>query len=590
MLVEAWITLVVIIVTFSSLLISKISTDVLMMAALTVLLVSGVLTSQEALLGFANEGMVTVAVLYVVANGLHETGVINNISNKLLGRPKSIAQAQFRLMSPVAFLSAFLNNTPVVAMFLPMLTAWAKRHQLSTSQLMIPLSYAAMIGGTCTLIGTSTNLILNSMLQDYNPEASLGMFDLAWVGIPSTLIVIAAIVLFGPWLLPKKPSSQRDIHQLKRYSVEMLVGRASPLAQKSVEEAGLRNLPDIYLASIERKGVMKHAVGPNEILQEGDRLMFVGVVESVVDLSKIKGLSAVEDNDRHFLEKNISRSLVEVVVSQACPLISKTIKESRFRSHYNAVIVAVARNGNHLNQKIGDIKLEVGDTLLLDAPIEFFEQQRYAKDFLLVSSVDNSQSVRHERGYLAIGILLTMVAVVTLQWLSMLQAALIAAGLMLLTGCTSVSIARKSIDWSVLIVIGASIALGAAVEKTGLALFVAENFILAGTENVTLVLLKLFAVTALFTAVLSNMTAAVILFPIAIASSHALGVNEVPFVVVLMIAASASFATPIGYQTNLMVYGPGAYTAKDYLRAGLPMVILVAIVSLSIIPYVWGLK
>ena len=590
MLVEAWITLVVIIVTFSSLLISKISTDVLMMAALTVLLVSGVLTSQEALLGFANEGMITVAVLYVVANGLHETGVINNISNKLLGRPKSIAQAQFRLMSPVAFLSAFLNNTPVVAMFLPMLTAWAKRHQLSTSQLMIPLSYAAMIGGTCTLIGTSTNLILNSMLQDYNPEASLGMFDLAWVGIPSTLIVIAAIVLFGPWLLPKKPSSQRDIHQLKRYSVEMLVGRASPLAQKSVEEAGLRNLPDIYLASIERKGVMKHAVGPNEILQEGDRLMFVGVVESVVDLSKIKGLSAVEDNDRHFLEKSISRSLVEVVVSQACPLISKTIKESRFRSHYNAVIVAVARNGNHLNQKIGDIKLEVGDTLLLDAPIEFFEQQRYAKDFLLVSSVDNSQSVRHERGYLAIGILLTMVAVVTLQWLSMLQAALIAAGLMLLTGCTSVSIARKSIDWSVLIVIGASIALGAAVEKTGLALFVAENFILAGTENVTLVLLKLFAVTALFTAVLSNMTAAVILFPIAIASSHALGVSEVPFVVVLMIAASASFATPIGYQTNLMVYGPGAYTAKDYLRAGLPMVILVAIVSLSIIPYVWGLK
>lgn len=584
---EGGVTFGVIVLTFVMLILTRISADIIMMAALTCLLASGVLTAQEALIGFANEGMITVAVLYVVANGLYETGVVSTISNKVLGRPSTARQAQFRLMPPVAFLSAFLNNTPVVAMFVPMVAQWAKRYKLDVSQLMIPLSYAAIIGGTCTLIGTSTNLILNSMLKQHNVEAGLGMFELSWVGVPCAIIVIGLTVLFGRWLLPENKRQNTGIAELRQYSVEMSVEFDSPLAGQTIEQAGLRNLPNMYLVSIEREGCIRSAVGPHEKLNGGDRLMFVGVVESVVDLNKIRGLKAVEDVNRHFVENSVGRTMVEAVVSQTCPLLSMTIKESRFRSHYNAAIVAVARNGAHIKQKIGAIKLAVGDTLLLDAPENFLEQQRYSKDFLLVSRVDNSQPVRHDRSTAALVILVLMVSLVATQIVTMLEGALIAAGAMLVAKCTTASIARKSIDWPVLVVIGASIALGGAVQKTGLAVFVAENFILSDGASLTLVLAKLFVVTALFTAILSNMTAAVLLFPIAIASSQSMGISEVPFVVTLMIAASASFATPIGYQTNLMVYGPGGYCFRDYVRAGLPMVVVVGLLSVFIIPKVW---
>jgi di/tricarboxylate transporter len=584
---EAWLTLGVIAAAFSGLLFTRISADILMMAALTILLVGGVLTTQEALSGFANEGLMTVAALYVVANGLYETGVVNSISTYLMGKPTSANQARFRLMSPVALLSAFMNNTPVVAMFLPMVSGWAKRHNVQASQLMIPLSYAAMIGGTCTLIGTSTNLILNSMLQEHNPTAGLGMFDLAWVGVPSVLVVIGAFTVFGSWLLPAKHEKDVDSDGLRRYSVEMLVEQSSVLHGQTIEQAGLRSLPNMYLVSIERSGKVMPAVGPDEVLMSEDRLMFAGEVESVVELNKMRGLSVVDEEERYFLEKNLSRSLVEVVVSRTCPLLSKTIKQARFRSHYNAAIIAVSRHGSHVRQKIGDIKLEVGDTLLLDAPDNFLEQQRYSKDFLLVSSIENSQAHRHKHSYAALSVLIAMVLAVSMQWLDMLHAALIAAGAMLATRSTTASIARRSIDWPVLIVIGASIALGVAVEKTGLASMAADDFILAGSENATVALFKLFILAAFFSSILSNMTAAVLLFPVAIAVSQALGVSEVPFVVTIMVAASVSFATPIGYQTNLMVYGPGGYRFSDYLRAGVPLVLLVCGISMLIIPWVW---
>ncbi|MFK8068060.1 MAG: SLC13 family permease [Gammaproteobacteria bacterium] len=587
MLFDAWLTLVVIGFCFSSLVFTRYSPDIIMMGAVTVLFLNGVLTTEEALGGFANEGMITVAVLYIVASGLQETGTIKWLCGSLLGRPKTVPKAQFRLMTPVAIMSAFLNNTPVVAMFIPMVSTWARNNNIHVSQLMIPLSYAAIIGGASTLIGSSTNLIVNSMLIKHSPQLGLSMFDLAWIGVPCMLAIIGFIVLFGHKLLPKHGSAGQDLKDVRQYTVEMRVAPDSVIDGKTIDQAGLRNLAGLFLISIERKGETIPSVGPHRILKGDDRLLFVGDVESVVDLKKFRGLDLIDKEDRHFLDQTNIRSLVEVVVSENCPLIGSTIRDSRFRTHYNAAIVAVARNGNHLKQKIGNIVLKPGDTLLLDARENFLEQQRFSKDFLLTSQVKDSRAVRHNLSIVALAILATLVLTVSMQWMSMLQASMLAAGMMLLTKCTTSIVARKSIDYQVLIVIAASIALGVAVEKTGLATLAADKLIGFSGSEPLIAMAMLFIVTALFTSILSNTAAAVVLFPIAIATAESLNVQPMPFVITLMIAATASFATPISYQTNLMVYGPGGYRFTDYMRIGLPLTVIVFLITLIIVPNVW---
>jgi len=587
MALEAWITLWVIGLCFSVLILTRFAPDIILMGGVTLLLSFGVLTNQEAISGFANEGMVTVGALFIVANGLNETGVVQWMSRNLLGRPGSTAGAQLRLMFPAALLSAFINNTPVVAMLVPAVITWAKHNKLQVSRLMIPLSYAAIIGGCCTLIGTSTNLIINSMLIGQNQALGLEMFDLAWVGIPCAAAVIGFVALTGPWLLPKRGAMQLDLDNARKYTVEMIVQPQTDLDGKTIEQAGLRHLHGLYLVSIERGGHTIHAVGPEEILSGHDRLFFVGIVDSIVDLKKIRGLITPEEEKLNHQPVKGSRSLVEVVVSPSCPLLGKSIREGRFRSYYNAGVIAVARNGAHLNMKIGNIVLHPGDTLLLDTTDHFLLQQRYTTDFLLVSAVENSQALRHNRSIIAILILLGMVISVTSNGLSMLNAALLAAGAMIITRCTSAVIARKSIDWHVLVVIAASIALGRAVEKTGLATRAAELF-LSGTHlSSTEILISLFIFTALLTSVISNTAAAVLVFPIAVAASNTLGISLTPLAITLMIAASASFATPIGYQTNLIVYGPGGYRFLDYLRIGIPITLLVGLITVSIVPMIW---
>ena len=307
----------------------------------------------------------------------------------------------------------------------------------------------------------------------------------------------------------------------------------------------------------------------------------------MVDLKKIRGLELVDEEDRHFLNQTVQRSLVEVVVSENCPLIGQTIRDSRFRTHYNAAIVAVARNGTHLKQKIGDIVLKTGDTLLLDARENFLEQQRFSKDFLLTSQIKDSRAVRHHLSIVSLVILTTLIVSVSMQWLTMLQASMLAAGLMLLSRCTTSNVARKSVDFQVLIVIAASIALGTAVEKTGLASLAADNMIGISGNQPLVALVMVFCVAAVFTSILSNTAAAVVLFPIVLATAESLGVNAIPFVITLMIASTASFSTPISYQTNLMVYGPGGYQFRDYLKIGLPLTLLVFIITITIVPLVW---
>jgi di/tricarboxylate transporter len=585
---EAWFSVFVVVFNVGLLVFTRVGADIVLVSGVTLLLLTGVLTPSEALSGLANEGMVTVGVLYVVVAGLRETGAIGWLGTQLFGRPKSLAGAQLRLMAPITALSAVLNNTPLVAMMIPAVGDWAKRQNLAPSKLMIPLSYAAILGGTCSLIGTSTNLVVYGLMTE-RTELRFGLFDIAWVGLPCAVVGIAIVVLFHRWLLPDRRSAIDQQGDPREYTVEMLVEEGGPLVGKSIEEAGLRSLPRLYLAEIDRGGRVIPAVGPHELLQGGDRLLFVGIVESVVDLHKVRGLIPAPDQLFKVTTPRPQRILVEAVVSNTAPLVGKSVREGRFRSLYNAVIIAVARNGERINRKIGDIVLQPGDTLLLEASPEFARAHRNSRDFFLVSRIENSNPPRHERALLALGILLGMVVTVTLGWLSMLQAALLAAGLMLLTRCLTGAVARRSVDWQVLIVIAASFGLGRALEVTGAAETIASNLVALAGGDPYLSLIAIYLITMFFTELITNNGAAVLMFPIALATATGLGANFAPFAICIMMAASASFSTPIGYQTNLMVYGPGGYKFTDYFRAGIPMNLTMAAVTLLIAPRVWPL-
>ena len=586
--IDALLTLTTIVVCFSMLIFSRLAADGVLLSGVIFLMLFGVLSVDDALAGFSNEGVATVAILYVVAYALSATGVVSWMSQSVLGRPKTIRAAQLRLMLPVALFSSVLNNTPVVAMMVPAVSDWARRMKIPASQLMMPLSFAAIIGGVCTLIGTSTNLVINGMLIELELEQELALFDLAWVGIPCVIAVIGFILLTSKWLLPYKQGAAARFEDARQYTVEMLVETGSPLAGKSIEQAGLRHLSGLYLAEIIRGGDVIR-VGPTRYLREEDRLIFVGNVDSVVDLKQIRGLVSAEQQVFKLDYKSIDRSLIEVVISRDFPLLRKTVKESEFRKFYGAVIIAVSRNGEQIKQRIGDLILEPGDTLLLEANSEFVEKQRFAKDFLVVSPVADFQPVESKKQWVALGILVGMIAAATLGLLSMFEAAVVATCALIATGCISVQAARKKISWHIIVIIAASLALGTAMTNSGLADEIASRLIGSVSNSPELTLLAMFVLTAVFSAVISNVAAAVILFPIAVSAAESMGLNVLPFAVMIMVAASASFATPIGYQTNLMVYGPGDYQFSDFLKLGVPLTVIVGVVSYLVIPVVWPL-
>jgi di/tricarboxylate transporter len=598
---EAWITLATVGGILFALARNVAAPDVVLMGGLTFLMtlsaVSDVFPSPAALAAvFGNEGLLTVAVLFVVAAGLTETGGMSLVIDRMLGRPRSARDAQLRMMMPVAAFSAVLNNTPVVAMFMPVVSDWCRKSGLSPSKLMIPLSYAAVLGGTCTLIGTSTNLVVQGLMiqaQKTDPGMPvMSMLTLTPIGVPITILGIAFVVLVGNRLLPDRRTARVESADPREYTVEMLVEPGSAIDGSSIESAGLRRLPGMYLAAIERGEERRIAVAPEDILKGGDRLVFVGVIESVVDLRRIRGLSPATDQVFKLDDPRDNRCMVEAVVSNTSPMIGLSVRDGEFRSRYDAVIIAVHRNGERLDQRIGDIVLRAGDTLLLETHRRFLRKQRNRRDFYLVSHVPESALVRHDRAYVALGIVVAMVAAMSVEELTgvgILNISLVAAALMGLTRCLSAEQARRSVDWSTLVTIGAALGLGLVIQQTGLAHSVSSQLItaLSGFGPIG-VLAGVYVVTLLLTELVTNNAAAAIAFPIAHAAAMSLGVSFMPFAVVIAVAASAGFATPLGYQTHLMVYGAGGYRFADYLRIGVPLDILVMVIALALTPVVFG--
>ena len=583
---DAYLTLAVIGTVLTLLLSSRLATDVLLMAALASLIILGILTPSEALVGFSNPGVMTIAILYVVAAGLKNTGAIQWLARRLLGQPHTIKSAQLRVMLPSSLLSAFMNNTTVVAMFLPAIQEWAQRLNLPASKLLLPLSYTAILGGTCTLIGTSTNLVIDGLLQT-EKQVHLSMFELAWLGLPLVLIGGTFLFLAGERLLPNRKGAAEQLEQIREYSVEVLVSAGGPLVGRSISEAGLRHLSHGYLVDIERQNRLLTAVPPETLLETNDKLVFIGAPECARELRLIQGLEAANgDVDKLEIARH-ERCLVEAVIGPEFAGLNQTIRHAKFRSRFQAAIISVSRGGRRLPGKIGDIKLQVGDTLLLETGQEFLEQYRFRKDFLLVSGLNDSTPPHFEKAPLALLILSGMVLASAFGLLSILEASLIAAGFMLATGCVSPAKARRYIDHNVLVVIAASFSLGAAMTKTGAATQIAEFLIPHSGLSPWLALAMVYLLTVAFTESITNNAAAVLMFPIAMAVAEQLGVNFMPFVIAIMFAASASFMTPLGYQTNLMVMGPGGYRIGDYLRLGVPLSLLVGCTSILLIPLIW---
>lgn len=611
----AIVALSVLVAVFLVLALTRIPPDAVLVGALAILLFSGVLTSSEALSGFSNEGMITIAVLFVVGAGLTETGAIAALAERIFGRARTTAGAILRVMAPTATLSAFVNNTPVVAMLIPAVSDWARQNRITPSKVLLPLSYAAILGGTCTIIGTSTNLVVNGLLIRAADHAQatggaplprgLGLWDVSWVGIPLVVIGILFVVLSHRWLLPNRQSAAPVREDPRRYITEMEVETGSQLVGKTIEEAGLRHLPGLYLAEINRDGNVLPAVSPKEKLRANDRLVFVGVVESVRDLQKIRGLVPATNQVFKLDAPRSQRCLIEAVISDRCPLIGKTIRDGRFRSVYNAVVIAVAREGERLPGKIGDIVLRRGDTVLLEAHPSFMETHRHSRDFYLLSRLEDSRPPRFEKAATALIVLAVMVLVVSLSEslgdvtiqigpvtaalgrITMLKGALLAAAAMILLRCCTMTEARRAIDWQLLVTIGAALGVGQALEKTGAASVIAGSIIDLAGGNPWVSLLFVHVITSVLTEMVTNNAAAALMFPFALATAGSLGVNPIPFVISIMMAASASFATPLGYQTNLMVYGPGNYRFADYLRAGIPMNILNTVVTVTLAPRIW---
>ncbi|MGZ8226753.1 MAG: SLC13 family permease [Methylococcaceae bacterium] len=586
MMIEIWIVSALVLITLALLASNRFPADVVLIFVLGFIVVSGILTPGEALVGFSDKGMMTIAVLYAVVAGLRETGAVDWMSRVMLGKPKSSTEALVRLIFPATLMSAFINNSPIVAMFTVAIQDWCKRSGFKPSRFLMPLSFAAILGGTCTLIGTSTNLVVDGLMQKAGIRG-IGLFELGYVGLPVALIGCIYLVTLGQKFLPDRTGAIEQFGDLREYLLEMHVEEGCELAGQSVEDAGLRHLPGLYLIEIVRNNQVFSAVSPGTMILAGDQLVFAGAVESVVELRRIRGLVIATKQIFKLNSRQHERRLFEAVISAESPIANSNLREARFRHRYNAVVLAISRNGQRIKGKLGDITLHPGDTLLIESEKGFLFKYRNSRDFLLISKLEATGQVRHERAPWAMAIMAGMLALTVFDVMPILEASILAVVAMLLTGCLTLEGAQRDIDFNVLLVIACAFALGASVEKVGLADIAAKQALMWAGNDPWILLVIVYITTVLVTEVITNNAAAILMFPIALSSAHSLNVNELPFSVAIMIAASASFMTPIGYQTNLMVYGPGGYHFGDYIRLGLPLTLLEGATALWLIPIIW---
>lgn len=606
--------------------------DALFLSGLVFLTLSGIITPEQAFSGFSNPAVLTIGALLAISSGLRKCGVIDWLGERLLGTAKTERQGMARLAVALISTSAFLLNTALVAMSVPMVLDWCRKRAISPSKILMPVSYLTILGGVCTLIGTSTTLVVQAQLnQRYQYEQQqilelerqqatdptsdraaeisrrqlkveqirpMHLFEIAKVGLPCALVGGVFLIAFGTRLLPNRDDLIQTLgDQRREYLVEMLVTDGCRLIGQSVETAGLRHLPGLFLIEIDRGEEIITPVSPLETIQRNDRLVFTGVVETIVDLEKIPGLVPAADMTYELHpNKRMQRHLTEVVLSRSSPLIGQTVREANFRKLYSAAVVAVHRNGARLPNKVGDIELQTGDTLLLQTRSQFVDTYRNSRDFFLVSAVEGSEPRRHHKAPLA-----SLIMFLTVAWLAV--GSLLGGGnswanppvvafsgllAMFFSRCMRFADVRSSIDVQLLLTVACALGIGESIRTSGAAEMLAHSA-LGLTEHPFVLLIIVYLLTMLLTEMVSNNAVAAIMIPIAISIGVASGTNPRPFIMAIALAASLAFVTPIGYQTNLMVMGPGGYRPQDYVRCGLPLSITVAATAILFLKLVYPL-
>jgi len=588
---QAWLTLGVVLVMLIALARELLAPEITLVSALFILLGAGVLTPAEAMHGFANEGLLTIAAMFVVVQAVQESGGLADIVSRAIGSVRGNGAAVVRLMLPTVAISSFLNNTPVVAMLTPVVRAWATRNDIAPSKLLIPLSYASILGGMCTLIGTSTNLVVSGMMTDqgYDP---IGMFELARIGVPGAILGILFMSTVGHRLLPDlRDVTEQLSEESRQYLVEMIVTPGCRLVGRSIEEGGLRHLKGLFLVHIERDGKVIGPVPPSEVLVANDRLRFTGLTATIVDLKAIRVLVPAADDSIELAPRRGGGELrlFEVVIARSSPLVGASIREAGFRNRYDAAVIAVHRAGHRIVSKIGDIVLRPGDTLLVEAAEGFALRWYNSTHFYLVSRVGEVKRIKHEKAPFVLIVLVGMVVLPALEIVPMIVSAIGAAVLLVLARVITPVSARRSIDLSVLIVIAAALGIGKAIEKTGLAGMIAGAVVDAVSwAGPVAVLLAVLAVTNVCTEIITNTATATLCFPIALAAARCVDADPRPFMLAVAIGAAASFSTPLGYQTNLIVYGPGGYRFTDFLKVGVFMNVLIVANGAFALWFWWG--
>lgn len=578
---EAWLTLAVVVTAVVMLSRDLMLPAVILFGATVVLLVAGVLTPEQAFSGFSNPAPITVAALYVLAGAIERTGVLIPLVNSLLGGDRSERRALGRLLMPAAGASALLNNTPIVAMLVPAVSRWSSRTGRSVSPLLMPLSFAAILGGMVTVIGTSTNIVVSGLLEQAGYEP-IGFFEITRLGLPVALAGLAVLMLAAPVVLPERIPARSDLHgDIREFVLDMRVIVGGPLDGKTVEAAGLRRLEGVFLVQIDREAERRviGPVAPTVGLRGGDRLRFVGRATDVLDLQSTRGLEP--EASEHLADLDTSKiRFFEAVVGAASPLLGRSMKEIGFRARYGAAVFAVHRADQRVVGKLGNIRLRVGDTLLLVAEPGFRSRFRDRSDFLLVSRLDETDPVRNKKAPIAIVVALAVVVSAATGLVDILDASLVGALALLVFGVLSPTEMRGVVDLNVLVVIASSFGLGAAIQETGLADQIADG-IIGGLEGYGhwAVLLGVILATVALTETVTNNAAAVLLFPIALTVADRVGADPRGFAMALAVVASASFLTPIGYQTNTMVWGPGGYRFTDYARLGFPITIITVVIA-----------
>ncbi|MEX0594467.1 MAG: SLC13 family permease [Balneolaceae bacterium] len=558
------------------------------LTALGLFLGSGVVTPEQAFSGFSNEAVFTVGSLFVVAAGVQHTRALGFVERQLLPDEGSLSGALARLMGTTMSLSAFLNNTPIVAMLIPQVQLWSERSGHAVSKLLIPLSYAAITGGVITLVGTSTNLIVSGMLSERG-FAPFGFFELTWIGLPAALLVFLWFVFFGHRTLPDRSRKSNGNGTNERYQFDLEVPEDSPLSGQRVREAGLWSLDQAFLMHIHREGKTMSPIGPNHTVQPGDLLTFVGEIRQVDDLAHRKGLVRAVPLLNREGKTDEEFTLYEAVLSSSSPLIGRTLQETRFLDRYHGVVVGIQRRDENFHGSIGEIPLRPGDLLLIEADEGFDDRWNGIKEeFYLVTPREFRTPPATRKAPLALGILILVVGLAASGWVSITISAFLGALLVILTGCLPYRQLYGALNLPILLVIASAIGLGQAIEQSGLALggatLLLENVAPLG---VIAVIIALYITTNLLTEIITNNAAAVLMLPVGMMTATEMGLEPHAAAVTVAVAASASFLTPIGYQTNLMVMGAGEYRFTDYIRAGLPVTLILMSLTVTMIWYRW---